>query len=212
VNEPTKDEAIEIAELVPQAYEALGEIFPASLDGASAEEVTAHGALLEAERIKAEAESERGEGIMRWPKSRFGDSFGGLGNTFKEACANKRKTDEEAAARRLARLKKYQPEAIDISDDGQFVVVSWRMANGEHVSASFEMSSWVTLPLNVREELLKTFRPRPRLALVNRGSKTATASPGKKAPFISAVRGTSRPLLCRCPAGSSNPRGRASSF
>jgi hypothetical protein len=65
---------------------------------------------------------------MHWPESRFGDGFGGLGNTFEEACANKRKTDEEADARRLARLKKYQPEAIDISDDGQFVVVSWRMA------------------------------------------------------------------------------------
>jgi hypothetical protein len=50
VNEPTKDEAIEVAELVPQAYGAQEEIFPASLDGASAEGMTAQGVLVEAER------------------------------------------------------------------------------------------------------------------------------------------------------------------
>jgi hypothetical protein len=39
-----------------EAYDALEEIFPAALDGSTAEEVEAHDALLESERIKAEAE------------------------------------------------------------------------------------------------------------------------------------------------------------
>ena len=44
------------------------------------------------------------------------------------------------------------------------------------------MSSWVTLPLNVSEELLKTFRPRPWPQQM--GQQNAPASPGKDASFL----------------------------
>jgi hypothetical protein len=95
---------------------------------------------------------------MRWPKSKYGDSYGGWGNTAEEARENQRKVHEEEDAKSDLRMKTYKPEIIDISGDAQYVVVEWTTTDGEHVSAYFKMSSWASPPLSVLVEQQQQWR------------------------------------------------------
>lgn len=93
---------------------------------------------------------------MIWPKPAFGTSYnyGGWGDTFSEAQANMDKANLEFNIKRVARLDRYQPETLDIEDDGEYVTVRWTTAEGERVSADFKMIGWRDAPATVRASLV----------------------------------------------------------
>src|SRR5262245_37672189 len=90
---------------------------------------------------------------MRWPDGKYGNSYGGWGNTFEEACANQNRVHQEQEDQRYERLKAHGPTVQDIADDGQRVRIGWRMANGEWVDGWFSFRSWHWAPASVREQL-----------------------------------------------------------
>jgi hypothetical protein len=116
-------------------------------------------------RFSQEQEEEEESNMPLWPKGKYGNSYGGMGNTAEEARENgwkehlkslERDTKREAKeeAKRQVRMETYKPQLDDISGNAKMVVVSWLTLDGERVSAYFKMSSWAIPPLSVRAELM----------------------------------------------------------
>lgn len=55
---------------------------------------------------------------MPWPRGKYGDSYGGWGNTFEEACANKRRDLGEP------RMWQWEPSSAEIRE----ILKGWKQA------------------------------------------------------------------------------------
>src|SRR5262249_46011793 len=112
---------------------------------------------------------------MRWPDGKYGDNYGGWGDTEEEARAKKWKAQQERDERRKKGLEGYEPQLYDISDDGQTVAVGW-WRNGEWVSARFSFEGWNWPPLKVRQEFLHPYKS----SSSKKAAKPRRQSPAKR--------------------------------